>query len=210
VNFQTAHPAYNPLFDRPPLAQTFRVNATGAVFTVVVNHFKSKSGCPSTGPDADQGDGQGCWNAKRTAQAAALLDLIAARQAANRDPDVVVIGDLNAYGQEDPLLTLTGGGLVDQLALRVPAGERYSYVFDGAAGSLDQALASPSLSAQVSGATLWHINADEAEVKGYASDHPAGLYAPDPFRSSDHDPVLLGLALPSPSYRLFAPLLQKP
>jgi predicted extracellular nuclease len=209
ANDQVTHPAYGPVFDRPPLAQTFRVNAGGAIFGVIVNHFKSKSGCPASGPDADPGDGQGCWNAKRTAQAAALLDFVAARQAASGDPDILVLGDLNAYGQEDPLLILAAGGLADQAALRVPAPERYSYVFEGAAGLLDYALTSPSLSAHVAGLTVWHINADEPAVLGYASDHPGSYYAPDPYRSSDHDPVLLSLALPASS-RVFLPLLWRP
>ncbi|MCC6190716.1 MAG: ExeM/NucH family extracellular endonuclease [Anaerolineales bacterium] len=202
ANYQvTNHPDYpNRLFDRPPLAQTFTHNVTGAVFTVIVNHFKAKIGCPASGPDADQGDGQGCWNAKRAAQAAALLDFVAERQAASRVPDVLVVGDLNAYGGEDPVLTLAGGGLVDQVARHVPAAERYSYVFDGLSGYLDHALATPGLDAHVAGAAFWHINADEPAVLDYNSeDRPPGLYAPDQFRASDHDPVLIGLALPAPA-----------
>jgi predicted extracellular nuclease len=52
------------------VAQTF-TDRTGATFTVVVNHFKSKGSCPSatTDPNADQGDGQGCWNVRRTQEA---------------------------------------------------------------------------------------------------------------------------------------------
>ena len=49
--------------------------AFGERFTVIANHFKSK-GCPGTGADADQNDGQGCFNATRTAQANRLLTWI--------------------------------------------------------------------------------------------------------------------------------------
>ena len=64
------------IFDRSPFAQVFVENATGERFVVVANHFKSKGSCPTSGVDADQGDGQGCWNARRVLQAEALLDFI--------------------------------------------------------------------------------------------------------------------------------------
>lgn len=184
----TTHPDYNPLFDRPPLAQRFRT-PTGQEFFVIVNHFKSKGSCPTSGVDIDLG--QGCWNVKRTAQASGLLAWIATLQAT--DPDVIVIGDLNAYGAEDPINTLVAGGLINQ-ALRVPAATRYSYVFDGQAGYLDQALTTASLDAHLTGVTYWHINADEPSVIDYDQDfNPPGLYTPTPYRASDHDPVLIGL-----------------
>jgi predicted extracellular nuclease len=54
----------------------------------------------------------------------------------------------------------------------------------------------------VSDAKVWHINADEAEAFEYAR---AGFdaqslklrYRPDPFRSSDHDPLMLALRMPA-------------
>ena len=65
----------NPVFERRPVAQTFQT-PSGARFTVIANHFKSKGSCPTTpGPDSDQGDGQSCWNARRTAQANELAEL---------------------------------------------------------------------------------------------------------------------------------------
>jgi predicted extracellular nuclease len=66
----------NAIHSRPPLVQTFAA-ANGERFSVVVNHFKSKGSCPAeAGADADQGDGQGCWNALRTQQAQALRGYI--------------------------------------------------------------------------------------------------------------------------------------
>ena len=190
-NYQTSTAAYSPLFDRPPLAQAFREAVSGQTFAVVVNHFKSKGSCPASGPDVDTG--QGCWNAKRVAQAGALLGLV--QTLAAGDPDMLVLGDLNAYGEEDPIVTLTGGGMANLVA-RVPAAERYSYVFDGEAGYLDQALATGSLARQVAGVTIWHINADEPSVLDYNTEFKTqDLYAPTPYRSSDHDPVVVGLRL---------------
>lgn len=190
----------NPLHNRPPLAQTFAA-ANGEKFSVVVNHFKSKSSCPTSGTDADQGDGQGCWNALRTEQAQALRGYIAGLQASSGDPDVIVIGDLNAYAKEDPILDFTANGYVDQVARFENPG--YSYVFDGEAGYIDHALATPSLSAQIVGVAHWRINADEPAIIDYNTEYkqPAcascgpDYYTNTVYRSSDHDPVVVGLNL---------------
>lgn len=180
--------------NRPPLAQTFAA-ANGEKFSVVVNHFKSKGSCPSAGDsNADQGDGQGCWNPQRVLQAQALRGFIAGLQASSGDADVLVIGDLNAYGKEDPVLDLTDHDFVDQVARFDNFG--YSYVFDGEAGYLDHALATPALSGQIAGSRHWHINADEPSVIDYNTEYKTqDLYDATPYRASDHDPVLVGLNL---------------
>jgi uncharacterized protein len=176
--------------NRPPLAQTFVQNASQEKFSVIVNHFKSKGCSGSTGTNADQGDGQSCFNASRKSQAGALLVFINNIQALSNDSDIMVIGDLNAYEQEDPIDMLLAGGLNPVIT------NAYSYVFDGQSGSLDHALVSTPLMAQVSGAAKWHINADEPIAKDYNQEfNPAYMYDPGPFRSSDHDPVIIGLKL---------------
>ncbi|WP_240730804.1 ExeM/NucH family extracellular endonuclease [Deinococcus sp. S9] len=191
--------------DRPPVAQTFRENGTGEVFSVIANHFKSKGSCPASG-DTDQG--QGCWNQKRVAQAQELLNFVQTVQTAAGDPDVLLLGDLNAYGDEDPIRTLVGGGF-ESLNKRIPAEDRYSYQFGGQFGYLDHALASAALSGQVTGITEWHVNSDEPTFLDYNVEYKNNpnctssscttpdLYQPDAFRSSDHDPVLVGLNLKS-------------
>ena len=184
----------DPIFERYPVAQTFRLptNGThaGTDFTVVINHFRAKGSCPRSG-DVDQG--QGCWNLRRIEQARKLLQFIGELQGRTADPDVLVLGDLNAYGEEDPVRTLVAGGL-EHLSLRIPAAQRYSYVFGGQSGELDHALATPSLAAQVRGITVWHINADEPPVLDYNTEFKTDdRYAPTPFRSSDHDPLLIGI-----------------
>ncbi|MBC6470013.1 hypothetical protein [Actinomadura alba] len=79
----------------------------------------------------------------------------------------------------------------------MPPSRRYSYVFDGQAGELDHVLAGRLLSFLVSGASIWHINSDEPLILDYNTEYnPPALYAPDAFRSSDHDPVVVGLRLP--------------
>jgi len=191
---------------RAPVAQTFSVTAgasAGAKLSVIVNHFKSKGGT-GTGADADQGDGQGNWNNARKGQATALLSFITAVQAAASDPDVIILGDLNAYSQEDPMDILRAGGLID-----LAEGE-HSYVFDGQSGSLDHAMVTPSLRAQVTNAHIWNINSDEPLILDYNVEFKNNpnctsttctspdFYQPTPFRSSDHDPVLVGFALGTP------------
>lgn len=189
----------NSINNRLTVAQAFAA-ANGEKFAVLVNHFKSKGSCPSTSansdPDQDQGDGQGCWNDLRMQQAQRLVTgFIPQVQAAAGDADVIVIGDLNAYGKEDPILTLSEAGLIDQVA-RFDGLQGYSYVFDGEAGYLDHALANASMSAQITGTTHWNINADEPVVIDYNTEFkPQDLYTNAPFKSSDHDPVVIGLSL---------------
>ena len=187
----------DPAFDnaRLPLAQAFKPVASGTVpFTVVVNHFKSKScATPALLPgDPNADTGQGCYNADRIEQSAAILDLLA-DVPTNR---VLVIGDLNSYGEEDPIDLLERGGLVDLVDSRLAEPDQYSYVFEGEAGYLDHALATPALAGRVTGVDIWHINSDEARFLDYNTEfNPAGYYRSDAYRSSDHDPVLVGLDL---------------
>ncbi|MGI5291706.1 ExeM/NucH family extracellular endonuclease [Nonomuraea polychroma] len=189
-----AKASQDPVFSRPPLIQTFRRKSGSQPFTVVVNHLKSKGSCPSSGPETDQGDGQGCWNPTRVTQAKALLGIIEEQEL----PNPIVLGDLNAYGEEDPIETLEAGGLASVTKKFVPAPQRYSYVFNGFAGELDHALVGKQLLKRVTGATIWHINADEPRILDYNTEYnPPGLYKPDAYRSSDHDPLVVGLTLPS-------------
>lgn len=189
---------------RYPLAQTFawKIHDGGAAggdveqVTVVTAHLKSKGGCgDAVGPDRDQGDGQGCWNDLRTRQANRLESWIDALRVETGDDDVLLVGDLNAYGAEDPIRVLIDAGWVDAVAMHVAPDGRYSYVYRGRSGTLDYALATPSLAPRVAGAAIWHINADEAPVLDYNTEtNLASLYRVDPFRSSDHDPVIVGLS----------------
>ena len=177
---------------REPQAQTFVKD--GDRFTVVANHFKSKNNSTpaQVGNDnADTSDGQGAFNGDRVRQAASLSSFVSSVRAASGDDDVVLLGDFNAYTREDPIEGLRSDGYVD-LGSELDPG-RYSYVFNGLSGSLDHALAAPSLAAKVTGLAHWNINSVESFAYQYGGD-PA-LYAPDQFRSSDHDPLLLGIDL---------------
>ena len=174
---------------REPIAQTFVKD--GDAVTVVANHFKSKSPGSPTGDNVDSGDGQGAWNGDRTRQAASLAAFADQLRTSTGDPDVLLLGDFNAYSKEDPVERLRDAGFVDLGELLDP--DRYSYVFDDQSGSLDHALASRELTAKVTDLTHWNINAVESFAYQYSGD-PA-LYAADPYRSSDHDPLVLGIDL---------------
>ncbi|GGJ41700.1 ExeM/NucH family extracellular endonuclease [Deinococcus roseus] len=187
----------NAVYSRPPIAQMFQEVSSGEKFTFVINHFKSKGCSNATGLDQDQNDGQSCYNQTRVNQANALLQFIGTLKAT--DTDVLVMGDLNAYGLEDPIKALEAGGL-ESLNKRIPSEDRYSYVFNGETGYLDHALSSSTLSDNITGVTEWHINSDEPIVLDYNTEFKtaaqiADLYSPTPYRSSDHDPVVVGLDL---------------
>ena len=177
---------------REPIAQTFEVD--GRTITVVANHFKSKSSPGGTPPPAVPADGQGFFNAERVEQANRVLaftDSIAADAA--KGPDILMLGDYNSYAQEDPVQVITAGGFVDLLPSKTDG--QYTYTFDGELGSLDHAFASASLAASVIGVGAWAINSPEWSDRGYAF---GAAEAGTPFRSSDHDPIKVGVAAVTP------------
>jgi predicted extracellular nuclease len=192
-----ATPAESDVWDnaREPVGQAFR--ADGDTFTIIANHFKSKGSGSGEG-NTDTGDGQGASNADRVAQAHALVDFAAQLAQSSRDADVLLVGDFNAYSKEDPIDVLTDAGYTD-LNAALGAGE-HTYVFQGQAGSLDHVFASRPMLAKVTAVDVWAINA--VESYGYQYSGHEALYAPDAYRSSDHDPVLVGIDLArSPSGR---------
>lgn len=186
---------FNDQKNRPVLAQSFDAVTGGGRFTVAVNHLKSKgSDCEDVG-DPNLNDGQGNCNRTRTSAAVALGDWLNADPTSSGDPDFLIIGDLNAHLQEDPLLALENAGFVNLLETAIGS-DAYSFVFAGQAGALDHVFASRVLATQVTGTAEWHINADEPPLIDYNLDfdRDAGLFDDTtPFRASDHDPVIVGI-----------------
>jgi predicted extracellular nuclease len=185
-------PGYRSRWNRPALAQTF-AQPGGGRFTLAVNHLKSRrGGCDAPG-DRDAGDGQGQCNRTRSAAMLAEAAWLASDPTGSGDADFLIVGDLNAYAREDPLTLLHAHGYTD-LVGRFLGRHAYTYLHAGQLGYLDHALANHALLEQVSGATIWHINADEPDIFAYrgrgAQPH---LHAPGPYRSADHDPLVIGL-----------------
>ena len=170
-------------------AQAFTEKSSGEKFILSVNHFKAKSGTAS-GTNADQGDGQGKFNADRVVEAESVVSNYSTYTNYYGDKDMLIVGDLNAYGKEDPITTLTDGGMID-LHRTFHADSSYSYVYQGTLGYLDHALCNSTMYPQVTGMTPYHINAPEKDAYTYNGSLNDGTM----FRCSDHDPILVGLRL---------------
>ncbi len=210
--------------NRPSVAATFEDNETGETFTVVSSHFKSKGdsdlqdlaeaaqdyldggGTEFTqadidaliaDPNYDQDDGQAYWNQVRLDAATELADWIANDYNGTGVDDYLLLGDMNAYAEEDPVQYLDDeAGLVDLIDTYIGQDEAYSFVFDGQQGTLDQGFASAGLADNVTGATEWHINADEPDLINYDNSFKDDAFYNDGvYASSDHDPLIIGLDL---------------
>lgn len=185
---------------RKPLAQVFKPvgGSQASQFIAIANHFKSK-GSAATPEDTDQG--QGASNLARTAQAKSLLDFSNSLQASKGTEKVFLMGDFNAYAKEDPINVFTSAGYVnqDEKARTADGSAKHSYLFGGMVGSLDHILASPAADAAVTGADIWNINSVESVALEYSryNNNVTNYYAPDQFRATDHDPVVVGLNLQS-------------
>ena len=178
---------------RTPIAQTF--HAGDETFSIIANHLKSKgSGCATADNDTSVG-GAGNCNGNRVRQAQALVAFAETVEQQSGDPDVLLTGDFNAYRFEDPIDVVTNAGYTDMAPLLAP--DQYSYVFDGGSGSLDHVFASPSVRAKLTGLAVWDINAVESFA--YEYDGYEGLYAPDAYRASDHNPTVFGLTTEVPA-----------
>ena len=178
---------------RQPLAQRFKgVGATDeSAFVAVVNHYKSK-GSVARG-DADMGDGQGNNANLRAEMSRQLVGWLAADEDLKNKPQFIM-GDLNAYSKENAVQVLEEAGFTN-IEDKFDAG--HSYQFGGRLGSLDHVLANDKALEMTTGADVWDINSDESVAYEYSRRHynATDFYAPDPFRSSDHDPIKVGFNL---------------
>ncbi len=192
INPQNGQPEL--LNDRPPLVLRASVALpSGPVaLTLIANHLRSLSDLT----DAVEG---GRVRAKRRAQAEFLASLIQARQVADPDERIVVLGDMNAFqfndGYVDVIGTVKGtptpasevllaspdlidANLIATLDL-LPAAQRYSFMFDGNAQSLDHVLLNQPALANLRRVAIARGSADFPEV-----------WRNDPTRAertSDHD-----------------------
>ena len=175
---------------REPIAQTFDVD--GQIVSVIANHFKSKSPGEENEGLPEPADGQGFWNAERVEEAEALVDFVGTVQDASGSDDVLLLGDFNAYAEEDPIDVFVEAGYVDLVPERAPG--EYTYTFNGELGSLDHVIATPSLAERVTGVGVWSINSPEWSDREYRF---GAAEAGTIYRSSDHDPIKVGLDTPA-------------
>ena len=186
---------------REPLAQAFKIRGTGDAnaFAVINNHFKSKgSGTPDP-------DGQGNATVDRVAQANGLLDFAAQFKAERGIERVFLVGDFNAYSEEDPVQEIERG--VDNVAGN---GDDYtalddidgteSYSFSGLSGSLDHIFANAAALADVTGRDVVDINASESVFNQYSrfNYNVTQLFDRNSiYGSSDHNPEVIGINRPN-------------
>jgi predicted extracellular nuclease len=169
---------------RQPQAQLFEHVADGERLLIVINHLKSKGSCPDSGEDADQKDGQGCWNAMRRVSAEKMSAWANAVAASAGTENILILGDMNAYRNEDPIGAIRDAGFTELMETNQQP--NYSFVFAGQRGTLDYAFSSDALRAKVQQAYIWHVNAVV----------PLTVELPQPWLGfSDHDPVVVELRL---------------
>ena len=189
---------------REPLAQVFKPagGEDNQAFISVVNHFKSKSPAdpplPADHPsgNGDKGDGQGAFNGDRIRQAQALVAWIDEVKDATGVQKVFLTGDLNSYTQEDPMQVLYDAGYVD---LGSTLTDEHTYLFGGLTGSLDHLLANAPAAASAVDADIWNINSVEPIALEYSRHNynATNFYEVSPYRSSDHDPLIVGFDVPA-------------
>jgi predicted extracellular nuclease len=204
-----ATPFVNPdssaslLNDRPPLRLTAVLNhADGRSFpiTVIVNHLRSLSGIDSTTAGTSGWTTEGARvRAKRRAQAEFLANLIQARQTADPNERVVLIGDYNSFQFNDGYVDVIGTtkgmptpasqvvlasadlvtpDLIDLIDMS-PVDQRYSYSFDGDAQVIDHEIITGNMLAAFSHLAFARNNADFPETLRNDPTRPE--------RISDHD-----------------------
>ena len=165
------------IFSRPPLFQRFSYKGV-LEFIISANHFKSKGSRGASGLDTDQNDGQASYNDKRIQQAEVLLELI---DSLYLEENILVLGDFNAYTQEDPIQKLQSSNL------RRLETKNYSYVYKGKMGNLDHVLVSDNFKHKIHQIRTWNINAIYPNWIDYSHKISDSSY----YRSSDHNPIII-------------------
>jgi predicted extracellular nuclease len=160
---------------RKPLAGEFIYNSHHLF--VVANHFNSKGGDePLFGRFQPP---HRISEVQRHQQAQIVHDFVGSILGFDAHADVVVLGDLNDFDFSDTLSILKAG-VLNELMETLPPNERYTYDFEGNSQSLDHMLVSDHL-LRLTGPEydIVHVNAEFAD------------------QSSDHDPQVARLTLPS-------------
>lgn len=172
-------------------AQCFNLISNNESFIFSLNHFKSKSGGSyATADNVDKGDGQSYYNGDRVREANATVSFVNVCATYYNEPDILIMGDLNAYAKEDPLQVFYNYNYT-HLLKQFHGDEEYSYSYNSEAGCLDHVLANSSLKQQITGCSVFHINTDEPSYFEY---NQTPFYD-NMYRCSDHDPIVVGLQL---------------
>ncbi len=183
--FRTAFGTRSVSPGREPLAATFTYR--GQPVTVVVNHFKSKSGDdPLFGRRQPP---QRPTETQRKLQAKAVRAFVDRQLRRQPRALIAVVGDLNDFSFPEPgegtdavaILRGNGDTRLADLCDDIPQAQRYSFIFNGNSQLLDHVLVSPALQALAQDVRILHVNADFPDA---LRDDPG-----TPHRASDHDPI---------------------
>ena len=142
--------------------QAWTEKATGEHFTLSMNHFKA---------------GSGDSNAEQRVKNANWLTSGLSSSSKVKDPDILIMGDLNCQMSEPAMDVLVNAGYEEQL-LRFDS-KAYSYIYKSTKELIDHAFANSTMAEQITGAAVWHTNTSAKYNARY----------------SDHDAVLVGLRL---------------
>lgn len=196
--------SFNDGLNRPSLIQKFKREEQTIV--IAVNHFKSKGKrCKISNKTKRIDKLQGNCNQVRTEAAIALAHFLRKKfdtRFAKKSDNILILGDLNSYSQEDPLLALYNSGYINLNSIPNSTQPSFSYSHRGYLGNLDHGLANKKLLSQVRSFTAWHINSVEDVLLDYNTEENGHKYPaidhygePDEKRSSDHDPLVIGIEL---------------
>jgi predicted extracellular nuclease len=165
---------------RKPLAAEFTFQ--GKRLVVIANHFNSKIGDKPL-----YGETQPpllSTETKRREQATIVRGFVTQLVTADPTVRVIVAGDLNDFEFSAPLSILKNGPETQPVSpgqslsnlVENVIGDRYTYIFEGNAQSLDHMLYSQSLSNRLVASNIVHLNSDKVPD--------------DPARASDHEAVV--------------------
>lgn len=199
------------LHDRPPLVLHATVDPDGfnpRPVIVVVNHLRSFIDIEVVGAEGDR------VRAKRVAQAESVAQLLQQLQSTYPGTAVISVGDYNAYqfndGYTDPLSVITGEPTPgDEMVVQtspdfvspnfinlthsLPAGEQYSFIFEGTPQALDHVLVNTVAAGYLQRYAVARGNSDFPGGPEFAGDvtRPEG--------ASDHDMPVAYFRFPPPT-----------
>ncbi|MET7743829.1 endonuclease/exonuclease/phosphatase family protein [Streptomyces sp. NPDC005385] len=155
---------------RKPLAGEFVFR--GRTVFVIANHLNSKGG--DQGLTAQYQPPTRSSEVQRHAQATAVNGFVQEILKAQKNADVIALGDINDFEFSDTAKILEGDGELWSAIKSLPKSERYTYDYQGNAQVLDQILVSPAIR---KGCDLKY---DSVHINSEFSD-----------QISDHDPQVL-------------------
>ncbi|WP_393084798.1 endonuclease/exonuclease/phosphatase family protein [Streptomyces sp. LN704] len=155
---------------RKPLAGEFVFR--GRTVFVIANHFASKGG--DQGLTAQYQPPVRSSETQRHLQATAENTFVNQILKAQKDADVIALGDLNDFEFSDTAKILEGHGELWSAIKSLPKSERYTYDYQGNEQVLDQILVSPSIRRDCD------VDYDSVHINSEFSD-----------QISDHDPQVL-------------------